>query len=198
MRGAALLALALGAAAAQAGEIRKADILYRKGAYSIDADIRINAPVEAVRAVVTDYEHLDRLSPTVSASRIIERYDERHLKRLLSIDTCVLFFCTQFDMVERVEELPSGDIVTTIIPEESDFDVGESRWRLVAVDAGHTSLLFTSARKPHFWIPPLIGPWFLKNKLRAELKEMATRVEALAADAGADFVEAPAADDSAD
>lgn len=183
MRGYRLLAaLLLAAPPAPAGEIAQANISYRDGRYEIDADMHLDATAAAVRRIVTDYDHLERLSGTITDAVVLERYDERRLKRRLSINTCVLFFCARFDMVENVEAVNPDDIRTTIIPEESDFEYGESRWQITPIDAHHTSLHFSAIRQPHFWIPPLIGPWLMKRKMLFELKDTVLRIEQLARD----------------
>lgn len=176
------MALVLAAATAAAGEIEQAEVRFRDGRYSVTAVLKLAAPAEAVRAVATDHDHLYRLSDTFQESVLLERYDAHHAKRRIRVHTCVLIFCFDFVMTERVEELDDGDIVTSIIPEESDFRAGWSRWEIRPRGPDATTLRFETEREPNFWIPPLIGPWIVKQKVRKELLESILRIEELAAE----------------
>lgn len=176
------LALAVAAAPTTAGEIEQAEVSFRDGRYSVTAVLKLDAPAEAVRGVATDHDRLYRLSDTFAESKLLERYDAQHAKRRIRVHTCVLIFCFDFVMTERVEELDNGDIVTTIIPEESDFREGWSRWEIRPSGPATTILRFETHRAPDFWIPPLIGPWIVKQKVRKELLESILRIEDLAAE----------------
>ncbi|MCC7412676.1 MAG: hypothetical protein IT495_13755 [Gammaproteobacteria bacterium] len=173
-------ALCLAACTAAAGTIEQAAVSYANGRYSASAELRLDAPVANVRAIALDHDRIARVSDMFTASRLIERYDDRHAKRRIDAHTCVLVFCFDFVMTEDVEEQPDGVIVTTIIPAQSDFRAGASRWEIVAAGPRTTILRFSTYREPDFWVPPLIGPWIVKQKLRKELIASMLRIEELA------------------
>lgn len=167
-------------ALATAAEIERAEIRFRDGAYRYYFAATLNANIEAVRAVVGDYERLARLNDDIITSHLIERYDEHRLKRRLLVKHCLLVFCFNLDFVERVETLPNGDIETHIIPEESNFHRGASVWRITALDADHTRVTLEADQEPKFWIPPVIGPLIIKGSFVAEVTETLNKLERLA------------------
>ena len=85
-------------------------------------------------------------------------------------------------MVEDVEEIERKTILTRVVPELSDFKYGKSRWEVSAVDADHSRIRFSYEIQPDFWVPPLIGPYFIKRKLLAAARQTITRIEVLARD----------------
>ena len=62
---------------------------------------------------------------------------------------------------------------------QSDFIYAESHWHIYSHNKG-TRVTFNSEMKPGFWLPPLIGPWYFKNSLLQETKDMIQRLEKLA------------------
>lgn len=179
MRRAAIVLL-FASCAAQACQIPAAKVSHQKGTYSVAVEMHLDAPPDAVYPVITDYENMKRLSETFQEATVVKAEDDSHLRRQLHIKTCVLFFCFDMVMVEDIEEDPNGIITTTIIPEESDFHEGQSRWELTANDDGTSILHFSSERRPKFWVPPVIGPWILKRKVLKETIATCHRIQALA------------------
>ena len=51
-----------------AGELRYAEVRYQDGVYSVDMEMDLDARLDRVRALITDYDHLDRLSRLIAAS----------------------------------------------------------------------------------------------------------------------------------
>lgn len=163
-----------------AAEIERTDIWFANGAYRYLFAATLDADAEAVRAVVSDFNHLARLNDDIITSRLLERYDERHAKRRLLLKHCLLVFCFDLDFVERVEVLPNGDIETFIIPEESTFERGTSVWRIAAAGPGRTRVSLEADQAPNFWIPPLIGPMVIKSSFITEVTETMLKLEKLA------------------
>jgi len=174
----AVLLLALHAA--HGGEIEYAEVRYADGRYAVEAQLHLEAPAEHVYAVMTDHDRLHRASKAFRRSELLERYDAHNARRRLEVHTCLLVFCFDFGMTEHVEELGDGTMVTTIIPELSDFHGGEARYRIEPRTARTSTLRFSLWREPRFWVPPIIGPWIIKQKLRSELIESILRTETLA------------------
>lgn len=167
------------AGSAHGAEITRADVLHEKGRYTVEFDVRIKANTDAVRRLMTDYGQLTKLSDTVIESQVLRRWENGKQRVKLVMEGCVLFFCKTVHKVEDVETLASGDIVTTAIPEQSDFDEAIERWQITA-DAQHTRVRYSSQMTPSFFIPPLIGPPIMKSKLRKELEGIVERLEQLA------------------
>lgn len=160
-----------------AGEVEYANIQFVGGAYRYDFRITIDAPLEAVRAVVTDYDHLERINDDVLQSEILEHYDAKHLKRRMWLNHCVLVFCFDLVFVETVELFDDGSITTTVIPAESNFRRGTAKWRVEPLSAHTTRISVEAEQEPDFWIPPVIGPMIFKRAFMKEVRETAANIE---------------------
>lgn len=142
-------------------------------------DVRINADKASVRRQLTDYAHYTRLSDSITESRIVRIYSATRLRVAIRLDSCVLIFCKVLNIVREVQILENGDIVTVADPAESDFSEARERWR-ISEDSGATRLIYDAELVPSFYVPPLIGPWLLKSRIRRELRTTAERLELLA------------------
>jgi hypothetical protein len=162
---------------AYASEVRESSIYFEGRTYHYRFAIDIDAPLEHVRAVVTDYDNLQRINDDVVQSLVLERYDEQHLKRRMWINHCLLVFCFDLYFVENVDLLDDGRIRTTIIPGESNFSHGQSVWRLEALDETSTRISVEANQTPDFWIPPVIGPLVFKRAFILEVRETARSIE---------------------
>ncbi len=169
-------ALILLSATATAVETERADIEFDRGTYSYTFIFVIDAATAPVRAIVTDYDRLDRINSHIVESRVIERYGAHSLKRVLRLRRCILLFCFDLNFVETVEEMPDK-IVTTIVPEESTFEDGVAEWRIETVAGGRTRMSISARQTPTFWIPPVIGPYILKRVFLKELRDSCDNIE---------------------
>ena len=181
MREALQIAVAVVAAvfaiAATPDEVRNASIRFVGKAYHYTFAVDVAAPIEAVRDVVTDYDHLRRINDDVVESIVLERYADGRLKRRLWINHCLLVFCFDLYFVEHVETLADGAIRTTVIPAESNFRSGVSVWRIEAIDDEATRVSVDAEQEPDFWIPPVIGPLMFKRAFMKEVRETAVNIE---------------------
>lgn len=158
------------------GEVKFSQVEYNAGRYELDLSMYIDSDPAAVYDLVTDYARLDRISDTIVESELLKEADG--LRRRLVTDTCIWFFCFTATMVEDVVEFESREILTTIVPALSDYRYGRSTWRVSPVDQG-TLVQFRCTLEPDFWIPPLIGTWLIKEKMREEAERTVHKIEQL-------------------
>ena len=92
-----------------ASEVKQSNITFAGNAYQYQFTIELDAPIDVVRDIVTDYENLVRINDDVVKSEILERYDERRLKRRMWLNHCIFVFCFDLYFVEDVEDLDDGD-----------------------------------------------------------------------------------------
>lgn len=168
-----------------ASDVRESSIHFEGRTYHYRFSVDIEAPLADVRAVVTDYDNLQRINNDVVQSLILERYDEQHLKRRMWINHCLLVFCFDLFFVENVDLLDDGRIRTTIIPEESNFLHGQSVWRLESLGETTTRISVVADQTPDFWIPPVIGPLVFKRAFVREVRETGRNIEREAQSGGA-------------
>jgi hypothetical protein len=172
----ALLLLCLPGLAVHGAETERAEISFEGRTYQYTFIARLKGDSNAVHAVVTDFEHMQRINDDIVESRVLQRYQSGELKRLLKLRHCILMFCFDMDFVERVHESP-GHITTVMVPEESTFSDGTASWQIEAVDKDHTRVSVSARQTPRFWIPPVLGPIILKRVFMSEVAETCANIE---------------------
>ena len=159
-----------------AAETERAEISFAGPTYQYVFIARVKGGIDAVHAVVTDFDRMQRINDDIVASRVLARYDNGDLKRLLKLRHCILMFCFDMAFVERVRESP-GHITTTMVPEESTFLDGTANWQLQALAGGYTRVSVSARQTPRFWIPPVLGPMILKRVFMQEVAETCANIE---------------------
>ncbi len=148
-------------------------------AYQVQITFDVAAPVNRVMAVLTDYRYPDRLSPDVTKREVISR--QRGITRVRTeIRSCVFFFCKDVVLTQDVTVV-ADTIQATIVPDESDFRSGYLRWLVSSSDNGSSHIGFEAVMEPGFFIPPLIGGFFIRKRLREEILATAENLEIEAA-----------------
>lgn len=147
--------------------------------YSMSADAHLAAPPAAVYAVLTDYEHLTRISSAVQKSRVVQHLDDGATLVYTDSRACALFFCKHITETQRFTKPGPEDIVAEVVPEQSNLKSGRTVWHLEAEGEG-TRLHWQMEAVPAFWVPPFIGPSLVQRGLRTEGRRGVTGVEKLA------------------
>ncbi len=184
------LALAVGGAAVLAcvellaATIRTIEIEHDDGVYRLVSTAYLAAPREAIFEVLTDYERFGRISSTYKDYGFMEPAADGTPIIYTTMQGCVLFFCVTMRRVERMEVEAPSSIRTDTLPGQSDFKLGISEWTLEP-EAGGTAMTYRLTIEPDFWIPPLIGPWVLKQRLERGGTGATNRIERLAREAAA-------------
>ncbi|KAG1328325.1 hypothetical protein COCNU_01G022590 [Cocos nucifera] len=146
--------------------------LEKKNGRRIRARIRVEADLETVWSVLTDYEGLADFIPSLAVSQLIEKKDK--FARLYQVGQQDLAFGLKFnangvlDCYERdLEILPFGqrrDIEFTMV--EGDFHTFEGKWSIEQIDDDmckdnenmvgqgfQTTLLYFVELEPKLWVP---------------------------------------------
>lgn len=150
-----------------------------KGIYSINLVMQMQAPVHYVHDVLTDYKHIYRLDPAIIDSEILLSPDDGVVRVRTQISDCIAFFCMRIDRVEDVREMENGGLQATIVPTLSNFKFGHSKWKIVGQE-DRTEVIYQAQFEPDFFIPPLIGSYFIKKKLRKSVMTSMARIECIA------------------
>ncbi|MFQ6022528.1 MAG: SRPBCC family protein [Acidiferrobacterales bacterium] len=164
---------------AAAVTIHKLEITRSQDSYLVTFDVLVAADPAKARELLSDYRQWPRLSKTLKESRLLKTFADERQRVRLRFRTCVLIFCKTIHQVKDVENRPNSDIVTVMVPEDSDFASGWERWQILA-EGEKTRVRYHAEIVPGFGVPPLIGPWILKRKLRRTLIRTAKTLEILA------------------
>jgi hypothetical protein len=176
----ALGALGAGALAAAAA-IDGLDVTRQRGRYSLEANARLDATPESVYAVLTDFDDnaYSRISRVYKESRYLEPAADGTPVVYTRMEGCVLWHCMTLERTERLETDPPRWIKSTALPEGSNFKHSTSEW-VLEPDGDGTLMRYTLEMEPDFFVPPLIGPWYLKRTLAQGGLRAVTRIERLA------------------
>jgi hypothetical protein len=173
------IACSLWAVAGVAGKVYMASANHLGGVYLVEVDALVNVPEPQVRELLTDYNDLGRINPAIEISEILKTRGPGDYQVRTVTEACVWFYCKRIHQVQDVIEASDGSVTATVIPDMSDFRNGYARLNLWQ-EAGGTRVLIRSEVEPDFWIPPLIGPWLIKRKLRSEALETVHNLERVA------------------
>lgn len=179
IRPAALLLLLALPAGAGAAEFRSLEFVKEGDRYRVLSDVYLEAPGDGVYRVLTDYEGFPRLSSVFEEGRMLQPIQDGTGEVFLHMRGCVLFFCREVRLFERLEVVPPTRVVAVVDPVRSDLEFGRATWELSEEGEG-TLVRYEMEMKPEFWIPPVIGPLIIKAALRSRGMRAARRVEALA------------------
>jgi hypothetical protein len=162
-----LLLVLVGVSRAMALDIDDLRITKQGRAYQVQMTFGVAASVNQVMAVLTDYGFPDRLDPEVTKREVISRHGGITRVRT-EIRACAFFFCKDIVLTQDVTVVVDN-IQADIVPDESDFRSGYFRWSISSSDNGRSHISFEVIMEPNFYIPPLIGGFFVRKKLRQKI-----------------------------
>jgi len=173
IRGAAALLLS---PVASALDVERLDVGLQGDRYVVDFVAQIDAPADAVQAVLTDYDDYPRLDPRIQESRVVGRDRVNSVQLYTKMRGCVGgLFCRTMQRVEEVVERPD-ELLATAILDKSDVRIGVTRSQWQSKEHG-TELVYRLEIMPKFWIPPLFGKRLMISTLRSGTLQLFTNVE---------------------
>lgn len=162
-----------------AGDLAELQVSETGGVYRVRMVMVVHAPAKYVRGVLTDYAHIYRLNPSIIESEILASPKQGVARVRTVMRGCVLFFCKSVGRVEDVRELASGGLQAEVVPELSNLKSGAAEWKIQRVGE-HTQVTYQAHMEPDFFIPPLIGSYFVRRNIRKEIMTIFTRLECVA------------------
>jgi len=177
---AALVALCA-AALAGAATIDAFDVSKSKGIYFFEANVHLAATRESIYAVITDFDDnaYSRISRSYKESRYLEPAADGTPIIYTRMEGCMGKRCVSFERTERLETDAPRWIKSTALPEASDFKHATSEF-VLEPDGDGTKMLYKLEVEPDFFVPPLIGPWYMKRSVSKGALRAVTRIEGLA------------------
>lgn len=176
---AALLLGVSGGGESRAAQIDFVSVTHRGNGFEIVFDAVVDAPAQRAYAVLTDYAHLGKLNPVITAISVSAAPSGRGKRVRSVIQACVWFFCRNLVQIEDVSEPDGHTIVAHMVPGAGDFESGSRFWRVTA-EGSRTRLHYEATRVAAFWLPPLVGTWAIERALRRQLESSIAVLERLA------------------
>jgi hypothetical protein len=160
-------------------EVSRLDVSFQKDRYIVVFAAQLDAPAEAVGAVLRDYEQYPALDPRITESRVVGSDRPGRIHLFTRMRGCVgTLFCRTMQRIEEVEERP-GELLATAVLDESDVRIGVTHSEWAAHDGG-TALGYRLEIMPKFWIPPLFGRRLMISTLREGTLSLFANVESAA------------------
>jgi len=180
MTGRCLLLLVLAIfSSAEAAEMLSIEVEHEKGVYTMNSEVWFDATVEQVYEIFRYWDNSTKFSSAIVESRDVAPDTQGRPQFYVRNKGCVLFFCTSFERRGYVEAELNKVILAFVNPETSDFHLSNESWRFIQRDGG-TVVIYDLEMQPKFWIPPGIGPYLIKRKLRNNGGRAIDRIEVLA------------------
>lgn len=175
----AILASCMLAPSAWAAEMLSIEVDYVDGKYSMTSEVWFDASIQQVFEIFRHWDYSSEFSSAIVEARDVEEDELGRPQFYIRNKGCILFFCKSFERRGYVESNPNEQLLAFTDPLTSDFHLSDERWNFSEKDSG-TVVVYDLLMKPKFWIPPGIGPYLLKRKLKNDGGQAIDRIEVLA------------------
>ena len=161
--------------------LRSVDVSRQRDRYSVVADTHLDATPAAVYKVLLDFDgdRYQRISEIYKESSYLPPDADGTPLVYTRVEGCLLRYCRSMRRVERLEIVTPQFIRSRTVPERSDFKYSLSEWTFAAEGDG-TRVTYRMEMEPNFWLPPFVGPWFLKRTLLRGAPGAIDQIEILA------------------
>jgi len=171
--------LLLISAAVPAAEFRDIMVEREDGVYSMRSEVFFEVEPVFLYRVLTDFDLFKKFTSAIVESNNVEADEQGRPQFYARMEGCVLIWCKSFVRNGYLELNPTAEIIAISDPERSDFKISRERWQLIEEDEG-TLMIYEFQMVPAFWVPPLIGPFYIKRALISGGVDAVNRIEALA------------------
>ena len=165
--------------ALRSAELQDVQVDLRNERYFLNSTVYFDVSPQALYAVVSDFDKFDKFTSAIVESRNTGPDERGRPGFYARMEGCVLLFCKSFIRNGYVLLSPIVQIVAIANPEESDFKFSRERWQLFP-DGDGTIMIYDFEMEPAFWVPPVIGPFYIQRALRGGAERAVNRIEALA------------------
>lgn len=159
-----------------AADVRYIDVSEKDDRYVVSFDAVINAPVDKALRIMLTPALWPKLSSVIVETKVLEGTQGNPRKVSMTLRDCILFFCKTIYKTEEITIKADGYVESLAIPEQSDFSYAREDWHIFA-ENGMTRIRYNSEMVPSFFVPPLIGPYILKSRIRSQLLQTINRLE---------------------
>ena len=177
-----LVAIGVGyVSASMPATLRKVDVSRRQERYRVVADTHLAASPAAIYKVLMDFDgdRDQRISEIYKESSYLPPDSDGTPLVYTRVEGCLLRYCRSMSRVERLEVVTPEFIRSRTVPERSDFKYSLSEWTFEPEGDG-TRVTYLMEMEPNFWLPPFVGPWFLKRTLVKGAPAAIDQIELLA------------------
>lgn len=169
----------LSAFSAFAADLRFIEVEREDDVYSLRSVAWFDTDAKSLYELLIDYDQFPRFTSAIVEARNLAADDSGRPGFYTRMEGCVLFWCQNFVRTGYLQLEPMVEIVAVTDPEQSNFKLATERWQL-RPEKGGTLLIYEFDMEPDFWVPPVVGPYFIKRELKSGGENALQRIEALA------------------
>lgn len=162
-----------------AAELLEIEIEREDNVYNMNSVSWIDVSPEILYSVLSNHDLFTKFTSAVVESRNVEPDEEGRPRFFSRFEGCVILFCKSFIRNGHLELKPFTELIAIVDPENSDFKRSREQWTL-APEKGGTLMKYEFEMVPDFWVPPVIGPFYIKRALKRGGEKAIDRIEALA------------------
>ena len=173
------LVLLMCSSLAQPAELRDILIERNDDYYRLNSKAWFDASPESLYDVLSNYDLFIKFTSAIAESRNVKPDEKGRPQFFSRMEGCVLVWCKSFVRNGYLVLSPVKEIVAITNPKTSDFKLSRESWKLIPENGG-TLLVYEFHMIPDFWVPPVLGPFYIKRALNAGGVKAINRIEALA------------------
>ena len=116
---------------------------------------------------------------TILESTVLGQAEDGVVKVKTRIRGCASYFCEELERVEKVQVLPTGQIVAEIVPQHGEFKSGKTNWLITAMGE-RCEVSYRAELKPDIYVPPVVSKFLVKKAIKQEAQTGFTNLERIA------------------
>jgi hypothetical protein len=174
-----LVTLILCSPISPADEPEELSVTAADGEYSLQVTVVLNAPVDYVYKVITDYKNAYRINPAITNVEILPSGRDDVIRVRNLSEQCVWPFCFNIAWVGDIRETGDGGLEVKTLPGLSDFVSGYAIWH-IRPQGELTWVMYESRLRPAFFVPPVIGGMIIKKRIKDDTLATLKRIESQA------------------
>ena len=163
----------------QSAELRDVLVEREDDYYRLNSKAWFDASPESLYGVLSNFDLFVKFTSAIAESRNIPPDTNGRPQFFSRMEGCVLLWCKSFVRNGYLLLVPAQEITAITNPTTSDFKLSRETWRLIPENGG-TLLIYEFHMIPDFWVPPVLGPFYIKRALQAGGIKAVNRIEALA------------------
>jgi hypothetical protein len=167
------------AGAASAAELHSIDVDHGDGEYRLVSVVWFDAGLEETFEVFRTWDYSEQFSSVIVEARDLPADELGRPGFYSRAEGCILFFCKSLVRQGYVEFVENRELRAHVDPAHSDFAFSNETWTFREEDGG-TRVRYELHMDPKFWVPPGIGPYLIKRKLKSASGDALDRIERLA------------------
>jgi carbon monoxide dehydrogenase subunit G len=148
------------------------DVKKNDGMLVVDVDMFVGASPSEAWAVLTDYDHMAQFLPNLRSSKVIEKANGK-IKIDQSGAVSYGFLSMPFEVVREIELRPETEILSHAISGSLKKESASTR---LQADGSGARIFYHSESVPNVWVPPGIGPAFIKDEVHAQFENMRSEI----------------------